>query len=152
MTTVLESGYCCYRRPEEQDGYVVATNFTLLEEFDCHINVEVCYTANVLKYVFKYLKKGTAALRAWSKINSEMDNDVDEIAEYIARRVLSAAEASWRIFGFNMKRQWPAVTQLLVHLPDQDTVMFNANNNDDVEKALCGQSPLERYLNRHVQV
>jgi hypothetical protein len=163
VTQVLESGYCSYKRPEikgdgttgelsdeqkNMNSWVVATNFTLLDEFDCHINVEVCYTVNVLKYLFKYIKKGSTAERAWAKINSEMDNDVDEISEYIARRILSACEGSWRIFGFHMKRQWPAATQLLIHLPGQDNVRYDANDADDIEKALCGQSTLERYFNR----
>jgi hypothetical protein len=149
MTHVLESGYVNYKRPCEHSRRVTPTNYTLLEEFDCHINVEVSYTVNVLKYLFKYLYKGTSGNREWAKLNNQNDNDVDEISEYISHRVLSAAEASWRILGFHMKRQDPAVTCLKVHLEGQDNVTFDANDGlENIEKSLCGQSSLVRYFNR----
>ena len=76
---VNEDGHVAYKRPTEQDRWVVPTNWDLIEEFQCHINVtpcpvdnpsimprvqvEICYTRNVMKYLFKYLHKGSPSVQ-----------------------------------------------------------------------------------------
>jgi hypothetical protein len=53
-----DTGYVQHKRLTQEDRWVVPTNWDLLEEFECHINVEFSYSANVIKYLFKYLSKG----------------------------------------------------------------------------------------------
>ena len=38
--------------------WVVPYNPYLLAKFDCHINVEVCYSIKAVKYLYKYVYKG----------------------------------------------------------------------------------------------
>jgi hypothetical protein len=53
-----DTGYVVHKRLNEEDRWVVPTNWDLLEEFECHINIEFAYSVNVIKYLFKYLSKG----------------------------------------------------------------------------------------------
>ncbi|XP_062206065.1 uncharacterized protein LOC133907870 isoform X5 [Phragmites australis] len=54
-----------------------------------------------------------------SALADQPDNNdgVDEIAEYIKSRYLSACESFWRLFGFEIHGRTPAVERLHVHLP-----------------------------------
>ncbi|XP_014771388.1 uncharacterized protein LOC106869957 [Octopus bimaculoides] len=55
----------------------------------------------------------------------------DEIENYINGRYVSASEAVWRILGFKLQGSYPAVKQLTVHLPQQQYIYFN--DDDDIE-------------------
>ncbi|XP_044596977.1 uncharacterized protein LOC123273602 [Cotesia glomerata] len=68
-TTMDENGYPYYRRRDEgmiferhdhifDNRHVVPYNKTLLETFNCHINVEVVSSVKAVKYLFKYVYKG----------------------------------------------------------------------------------------------
>jgi len=49
---------------------------------------------------------------------------VDEIKRYYDCRYLSACEAVWRIYGFDIHHKWPTVQRLSFHLQDQQPVLF----------------------------
>jgi hypothetical protein len=51
--------------------------------------------------------------------------DVDEIKQFLDARYVSASEACWRIFGFDMNEQNPHTLRLSVHLEDQQNVLFD---------------------------
>ena len=53
---------------------------------------------------------------------------VDKIKRYCDCRYLSACEAVWRIYGFDIHHRWPTVQRLTFHLQDQQLVLFK----DDV--------------------
>ncbi|XP_044597970.1 uncharacterized protein LOC123274429 [Cotesia glomerata] len=68
-TTMDENGYPYYRRRDEgmiferhdhifDNRHVVPYNKTLLETFNCHINVEVVSSVKAVKYLFKDVYKG----------------------------------------------------------------------------------------------
>ena len=40
---------------------------------------------------------------------------------------MSSVEAAWRLLGFDMQDRYPAVNRLNVHLPEQQSVVFNDN-------------------------
>ncbi|KAL7284959.1 hypothetical protein ACG7TL_000048 [Trametes sanguinea] len=71
---------------------------------------------------------------------------VDEIEEYWNGRYLSAAEATWRIMGFNITKKDPAVSSLPIHLPTFTFRhrQFSHSNGTHTESL----SPLERYFIR----
>ena len=71
--------------------------------------------------------------------------DIDEIADYVSGRYLSAAECAWRVFGFRCHSRDPTVLALPVHLPGDDSVMFE---NGDAVASLDTVSVLERYFAR----
>jgi hypothetical protein len=66
---------------------------------------------------------------------------VDEIADYLDARYISAPEGAWRMFQFKMHHRYPAVQRLQIHLPNQQTVTFSDDtdmvtflNNERLQK------------------
>jgi hypothetical protein len=57
--------------------------------------------------------------------------EADEIKKYFDYRYVSAWEATWRIFKFDMHEQFPAIECLQYHLPNQQMVLFD--DDDDVQ-------------------
>ncbi|CAG8448893.1 14395_t:CDS:2, partial [Cetraspora pellucida] len=53
----------------------------------------------------------------------------DEISQYLDSRWVSASEACWRIFGFDMSHIYPSVIRLQIHLPNQQNITFSEKSN-----------------------
>ena len=49
---------------------------------------------------------------------------VDEISKYVSARYISAGEAFWRIYGFDLHRNAPNVVKLMCHLDGEQSIMF----------------------------
>ena len=96
-------------------------------QFDCHINLEVCGSIKAVKYVHKYIYKGPDH----ATVLTEGKN---EIHSYLDARYISSTQACHNIFEFAMHAEWPAVYRLSVHLPDRQSVIFQAE--DEVENVL----------------
>jgi hypothetical protein len=58
--------------------------------------------------------------------------ETDEIKKYLDYRYVSTSEATWRIFKFVMHEQFPTVERLQYHLPNQQMVLFD--DDDDVHE------------------
>lgn len=106
-TTMDHEGYPLYARPNDGRSYevrgvmldnrwIVPFNPFCTLHFECHINVECAICFGSMKYLNKYIDKGgdcgTISLQDQS----------DEVKQYIDGRYFSASEAAWRIFQFNM--------------------------------------------------
>ncbi|XP_057446998.1 uncharacterized protein LOC130738848 isoform X1 [Lotus japonicus] len=128
------SGITTTRRNIPLDnGYVVPYNAKLLMKYQAHINIEYCNKANSIKYLFKYINKGVDRV-TMSMSMGENVNEVDEIKQYYDCRYLSACEAVWRIFKFEIHHHWPPVKKLEFHLPDKQLVIFK--NGDEADQVL----------------
>uniref|UniRef100_A0A803NJP1 ATP-dependent DNA helicase n=1 Tax=Cannabis sativa TaxID=3483 RepID=A0A803NJP1_CANSA len=103
--------------------YVVPYHRNLIVKFDAHINVELCNYSRSIKYLFKYVHKGSD--RTTATVES-IDNTegIDEIKTYLDCRYISATEACWRIFQFDIHYRKPLVERLPFHLPGEHTVIF----------------------------
>ncbi len=157
MTDV--NGYPIYQRRDtghtflvhgvELDNcWVVPHNVYLSTKYDVHINVEVCNNIRAVKYLFKYIYKGHD--RATIEISRQNDNgtqgnvvETDEIKKYLDCRYVSASEAMWCIFKFDMHEQFPTVERLQYHLPNQQMVLFN--DDDDVQE-VAARSAISRTM------
>jgi hypothetical protein len=98
--------------------WIVPYNPYLLNQFRCHMNVEICATVQAVKYISKYVYKGsdrtTVAVAATD----------DEITRYLNGRYIGPTEAVWRLFEFPTHEEWPPVEHLSVHLKGQQSVYF----------------------------
>ena len=56
--------------------------------------------------------------------------NMDEIKMFQNKRYTSAGEGAWRIFCNKICDQWPPSNCLPIHLPEQQTVYFDASNKD----------------------
>jgi hypothetical protein len=122
------NGYPIYRRRdtghivlvhsiELDNRWVVPHNVYLSTKYDAHINVKVYNNIRVVNYLFKYVYKGHD--RAIVEISRQSDNategnvvDIDEIKKYLDCRYVSASEATWHIFKFDMHERFPTVERL----------------------------------------
>ncbi|XP_076905905.1 uncharacterized protein LOC143561816 [Bidens hawaiensis] len=110
------------------------------EEIWAHINVEWCNQEGSIKYLFKYINKGPDYATI-SLVQDKTDNQgevVDEVKAFYDCRYLSACEAAWRIFAFDVHYRVPSVTRVPFHLPGQQTVVFA--EDDAVEDVLSKPS------------
>ena len=74
-----------------------------------------------LSSFFKYCHKTKDSARA------RIQGITDEIELYRKTRYISAAEATWRLLGFQMIDRNPAVTKLHAHLEGEQYVLFPSN-------------------------
>ena len=145
-------GFPVYRRRDDgasvensnaklDNRHVVPYNKQLLKKYQGHINVEWCNQASSIKYLFKYINKGPdrATLEVVQSNNEGgINEEVDEIKKHYDCRYLSACEASWRIFGYDVHYRTPSVVRLPFHLPGQQQVVYGAE--DDIEDVLSKPS------------
>jgi hypothetical protein len=137
-TMIDADGYPVYRRRDNgvsikkgksfiDNRYVVPYNRQLLLKYNAHINVEWCNQSRSIKYLFKYVNKGSDCVTATFYSSGNGNNsDVcrDEIKMYYDCRYLSACEAAWRIFSFDVHYREPSVERLSFHLEDEQTVVY----------------------------
>ncbi len=154
-TFIDERGYVHYKRPEGatcvtlngkhqiDNRDIVPYCPALLLMLECHCNVEISSTVQVIKYLFKYIHKGPDKAKV---AITDDDENVDEINDYVSTRYVGAAEAIWRIFEYHTSSQYPPVKALPVHLPNEDNVIFEEGKEKEaLEKSV---SKLTLYLNR----
>ena len=123
-TTIGEDCYPHYRRRSTTDGghtttvrvsqtgstvtvdnrNVVPYNPWLLLKYRAHINVEFCASIKAIKYLYKYVYKGsdraTVTMQAGQeRVGIEIEEHQDEPEQYENKRYIGASEACWRILG-----------------------------------------------------
>ena len=136
VTISKNDGYPLYRRRADGRSYqirhplnrnqdfhmtnewVVPYNPYLSKKFKAHINVEICASVKAIKYINKYIYKGS------DKTTISLRYENDEIVKYLNGRYNSSVEAAWRIFEFQMHEEIPSVTTLAIHMPDKQPVFF----------------------------
>lgn len=106
---------------EIDNKWVVPYSPLLSKTFKAHINVEFCNSVKSIKYICKYVHKGSDM----AVFNVQGVNEQDEIARYPMGRYISSNEAVWRILSFPMHERDPAVIHLAVHLENGQRVYFN---------------------------
>ena len=98
---------------------------------DAHINVEVCSSVKAVKYIHKYVYKGGDIITVGLK------NKNDEIERYVNGRYIGAQEAMCHILEHRTHSEEPPVEQLAIHLPDEQTVLYDDDDNvHDLNQAL----------------
>lgn len=104
--------------------YVVPYNPYLLKKYNCHINLEVCNTKDTVKYLYKYVYKGHDRCNLQFSLNEKNDMH-DEIQLFQDSRYISSTEAIQRIFSLPLHGQSPSTFRLNVHLPFEESIIFN---------------------------
>ncbi|GKE42288.1 hypothetical protein Tco_1469572, partial [Tanacetum coccineum] len=143
--TKRDTGVTTSRQNIDLDnGYVVPYNKNLLSIFYTHINVEYYGWTMLIKYLFKYISKGTDHVVARISKNSTDATGpsngastsrprivIDEIKNYLDARYISPHEACWRIFKFEIHYRESAVQILSVHLQNIQRVIFKERDHLD---------------------
>lgn len=94
------------------------------------MNVEWCNQVGSIKYLFKYINKGPDRITAHivdpeqKKKQEKQKKDRDEVGEFYNCRYISACEACWRLFGYDIHYRTPSVERLSFHLEHKQPVVF----------------------------
>uniref|UniRef100_A0AC35FFM5 ATP-dependent DNA helicase n=1 Tax=Panagrolaimus sp. PS1159 TaxID=55785 RepID=A0AC35FFM5_9BILA len=145
-TTLDEDAYPTYARPDngrsvtKSSGFVADNRYVvphcpnLLLLMNCHINVEVVSSIKAVKYLYKYIFKGHDCA-AFKIVDGVVH--YDECESFLNSRYMGAAEACWRIFGFELHKQSHSISRLPLHLPNEQTINFtDAENIEDLQAAM----------------
>ncbi|XP_044591454.1 uncharacterized protein LOC123269683 [Cotesia glomerata] len=154
-TVTNVDGYPIYRRRNPENGgqsfikniinidididnhWVVPYSPLLSKTYNAHINVEFCSSVKSIKYICKYVHKGSdmAVFRVENtNVNAPPVNKNDEITLYQIGWYISSNEAAWRIFGFPIHERDPAVVQLAIHHENGQRVFFT--NETAIDRAI----------------
>ncbi|CAL4067132.1 unnamed protein product, partial [Meganyctiphanes norvegica] len=135
-TQTDRNGFAMYRRLDPKDGgHVLRKHYLIIDNrwvvpycpillliLQTHINVEICSTIEAIKYLCKYINKGT------DMATFNLQNTItDEITQFQFGRYICSNEAVWRILGFHIHERHPAIQHLAVHLENGERVYFNPN-------------------------
>lgn len=110
----------------------------LLKKYNCHINTEYCYSVKSIKYVFKYIYKGSDVAAA--KLESTSDSTPgepqprNECEDFMNKMFVGSMEAAWRLQEKPIVDRFPAVQALPIHLPNQQTVYFDPDSTQEEMK------------------
>ncbi|KAL3627784.1 hypothetical protein CASFOL_029147 [Castilleja foliolosa] len=165
-----KDGYVHYRRRDSvhhvikngvalDNRYVVPYNETLSRRFNAHINVEHCGWNMMIKYLFKYISKGSDRVR-FSISKSDSSNAanpdtnipvMDEVKNFIDGRYICPHEAAWRILNFPIHERNPAVEVLAVHLENMQNVTFRENMKLQaiIRNPSFGKTTLTQWMDRN---
>lgn len=147
--TLSDDGYPLYFRPNNGHAYMVngflydnrwiaSYNPFCLEFMDGHANCECTFSFWTTKYINKYLKRTTETARL------AIEDQNNEIKQYIQGHYFSDEESAWRIYAFPMHSQQSSVAHLPIHLPGQQSITFHPN--EDPQNVLNHASQAESAL------
>ncbi|GJV87496.1 DNA helicase [Tanacetum coccineum] len=144
-TYIDKDGFVHYRRRETgieterqnvrlDNRYVVPYNRMLCTKYYAHINVEYCGWTMLIKYLFKYISKGTDRVVAnittpiggTATTNITPNIHIDEIKNFVEARYIGPHEACWRILEFPIHYRDPAVQILAVHSENMQQIRFRS--------------------------
>ena len=149
-TITGNDGYPQYRRRKPDDGghtatikignvdikidnrWIVPYSPLLSKTFQAHINVEYCNSVKSIKYICKYINKGSD-MAVFGVANPNASSD--EVTEYQMGRYISSNEAVWHILSFPIHARHPTVVHLSVHLENGQRVYFTTESARNVAAA-----------------
>ncbi|SAL95952.1 hypothetical protein [Absidia glauca] len=109
--------------------HVIPYNPYMSQKYNCHINTEICTTSSAVKYLCKYITKGSSRSEFQSVSDSNADGgavEVNEVTQYQNSRYVGPCEAVWRTLRFKIHIHHPTVVRLNLHLPEKQMVRFDA--------------------------
>jgi hypothetical protein len=117
--------------------WIVCYSPYLTWKYRCHINIESIASVKAVKYIYKYVYKGH------DRTTMEFGRCQDEIKQYLDARYISACEALWRTYMFELQEQVPNVVHLAVHLPDEHAIVVDHDQDPELHAAL------QEYANKN---
>ncbi|POS83272.1 hypothetical protein EPUL_004396 [Erysiphe pulchra] len=147
-TVLAENSYPEYARPNNgvtwgsdrftfDNRWVVPFNPYLTKKYSAHINVEVAHGIQAIKYLAKYVYKGS------DRASLALQGEYDEIALTLQGRYIGPVQAVWRLMGYSTHEERPAVIQLPYHLEGRHRVAFTETmTREQVAVAIQSQSSI----------
>ncbi|CAO4386371.1 unnamed protein product [Caenorhabditis nigoni] len=126
--------------------HVVPYNLWILRKFKCRVNLESCGTVLAVKYIYKYVYKGTTRAAIQIKIVDGKETEViDEIKQYLDTRFVCSPEAMYHLYGFPMSNRSVTVVQMSIHLPGEQNDVSTRRRSSS-----CHQCSIEEHTTHSV--
>ncbi|POS81966.1 hypothetical protein EPUL_006706, partial [Erysiphe pulchra] len=149
-TVVSDDSYPEYARPNTgetwgtgafqfDNRWVVPYNAYLTKKYNAHINVEVARGVQAIKYLAKYVYKGS------DRASLTVDGQYDEIAMTLQGRYISPVQAVWRLMDYTTHEEKPPVMLLPFHREGMHRVAFNQNLTAE-QVAIAAQSQSSPFI------
>ncbi|KAG3001519.1 hypothetical protein PC120_g20227 [Phytophthora cactorum] len=142
--------YPVYRRRRRAAGWVVPYNPYLSQKYNCHINVEVCTAITAVKYLYKYVYKGSdkavITVEAVRGEGNQTQIEPNEILRFLNARYISPVEACMRLLDYSVQGKTHAITQLTLHLENEQMVTFRSSDDPAVVVTRCKHTMLTRFF------
>ena len=104
--------------------FVVPYSPVLCRIFNAHINVEICNSVRSIKYVLKYVHKGSDQAVFCIEGNT-VEAMFDEVKMFQTGHYIFTSEALWRIFESPVHDHHLVVTHLDIHLKNGQRIFFD---------------------------
>ncbi|CAI6372311.1 unnamed protein product [Macrosiphum euphorbiae] len=130
-----------YKPVDVDNSWIVPYSPLVSKIMKAHINLESCSSVVAIKYILKYIHKGS------DQAMFTIENKKDEIEDYQSGRYINSNEAIWRILGFPIHDRYPSIFHLSVHLENGQRVYFSDEN---IEKK--AQQPPETTLTAYFKL
>ncbi|KAG3069795.1 hypothetical protein PC122_g16436 [Phytophthora cactorum] len=160
------AGYPVYRRRRRAAGVVlihgkeydnetinqrvVPYNPYLSQKYNCHINVEVCTAITAVKYLCKYVYKGSdkavITVEAVRGEGNQTQIEPNEILRFLNARYISPVEACMRLLDYSVQGKTHAITQLTIHLENEQMVTFRSSDDPAVVVTRGKHTMLTRFF------
>ncbi|KAG2779587.1 hypothetical protein PC129_g22883 [Phytophthora cactorum] len=160
------AGYPVYRRRRRAGGvvlingkendnetinqWVVPYNPYLSQKYNCHINVEVCKAITAVKYLYKYVYKGSdkavITVEAVRGEGNQTQIEPNEILRFLNARYISPVEACIRLLDYSVQSKMHAITQLTIHLENEQMVTFRSSDDPVEVVTRCKHTMLTRFF------
>lgn len=113
------------------------------------MNVELCTSTNVIKYLFDYIFKGVDKIST-TLVDKNGNVAHDEIQEYVDNYYICAYESVWNLLKYPQHERYPAVERLPVHDLGEHWVSYSREDSDNeflgkLKKAQT-HDPLQGYF------
>ncbi|OBZ80277.1 hypothetical protein A0J61_11674, partial [Choanephora cucurbitarum] len=92
---------------------IVPYNPYLSKKYEAHINFECCQGVEAIKYINKYVYKGS------DRSTLKLSDTGDEINKHLQGCYIGPTEAFARLFEYKMHEEDPTVASLALHLPNE---------------------------------
>ncbi|KAG3147324.1 hypothetical protein PC128_g23815 [Phytophthora cactorum] len=160
------AGYPVYRRRRRAAGvvlingkeydnetinqWVVPYNPYHSQKCNCHINVEVCTAITAVKYLYKYVYKGSdkaaIAVEAVRGEGNQTQIEPNEILRFLNARYISPVEACMRLLDYSVQGKTHAIIQLTIHLENEQMVTFRSSDDPAVVVTRGKHTMLTRFF------
>ncbi|GMF40604.1 unnamed protein product [Phytophthora fragariaefolia] len=134
---------------ETVNQWAVPYNPYLCQKYDYHINVEVCTTIGAIKFLYKYVYKGSdRAVLTIEAVRdpSEPRSEPNEILRFLNARYISPVEVAMRLLTYQIQGKTHAVTTLTVHLEGGQMVVFQQYDDPDRMLGRAGSTMLTSFV------
>ncbi len=150
QTSINANGYPFYRRRSPENGgrtyntsvkgqdftidnrWIVPYNPFLSLKYKAHLNVEVVTSVQCVKYLYKYITKGSDRVIIQLANGEKKDISNDEVERFVNARYISASQAYWRLYEFRISERYPPVDKLPLHLENEQTVYFQPSQASEI--------------------